>query len=82
MQVYQEEIDNVERVYGVGIHQQARIDELETMVTDLTIRKDQEMARLLDENESYKSDIHQLKLDREKLKRKKQVWMTRVRQCV
>ena len=71
MQVYQEEIDNVERVYGVGIHQQARIDELETMVTDLTIRKDQEMARLLDENESYKSDIHQLKLDREKLETEK-----------
>ena len=67
MQAYQEEIDDVERVYGLGIRQQARIDELETMVTDLTLRKDREVARLLDENHLYKADIHQLELDREKL---------------
>lgn len=71
MQTYQEEIDDVERVYGLGIHQQARIDELENIVTDLTVRKDQEMARLLNENDSYKADVHQLEVDREKLNKEK-----------
>ena len=71
MQAYQEEIDNVDMVYDVGINQQARIDELETMMTDLTVRKDQEMARLLDENDSYKADVHQLEWDREKLETEK-----------
>ena len=71
MDAFHEEIDDVERVYGLGICQQARIDELETMVTDLTVRKDQEMARLLDENYSYKADVHQLELDRDELERKK-----------
>ena len=71
MHAYHEEIDNVERVYGISINQQARIDELETMVTGLTVRKDQEMARLLDENDSYKAGVHQLELDREKLETEK-----------
>lgn len=71
MQTYHDEIDDVERVYGLGIQQQARIDELETMVTGLTVRKNQEMARLLDENYSYKADVHQLELDKEKLDKEK-----------
>ena len=71
MQTYHEEVDDAERVYGLCIHQQARIDELEIMTTDLTVRKDQEMARLLDENYSYKADVHLLELDREKLEREK-----------
>lgn len=71
MQTYHEEVEDVERVYGLGIRQQDRIDELETMVTDLTVRKDQEMARLLDENYAYKADLHQLESDKEELDREK-----------
>ncbi|KAL9628349.1 MAG: hypothetical protein Q9164_007309 [Protoblastenia rupestris] len=68
-QAYQEDIRDVESVYGLGIRQQVRINELESMVTNLTFRKDQEMARLIEENDAYKSDVHQLELDRKELER-------------
>ena len=71
MQGYKGEIEDVESIYGVGIRQQARIEELDSIVTDLTFRKDQETARLYDENESYKADVHRLDLDREELEREK-----------
>ena len=69
-QTYQEEIRDVESVYGLGIRQQVRINELESMVTDLTFRKDQEMARLIEENDAYKCDVHQLELDRKEVEEK------------
>ena len=68
-QTYQEDIRDVEGVYGLGIRQQVQINELESMVTNLTSRKDQEMARLIEENDAYKSDVHQLELDRKELER-------------
>ena len=36
---YHEEISDVESIYGLGIRQQAKIDELNTTVNDLMFRK-------------------------------------------
>ncbi|KAL8734049.1 MAG: hypothetical protein Q9166_001810 [cf. Caloplaca sp. 2 TL-2023] len=70
-QGYQEEIDDVEAIYGLGIRQQARIDELETTVTNLAFGKDQEMAKLQDENDAYQANARQFMLDREELERQR-----------
>ena len=69
VQVYHEEISDVESIYGLGIRQQARIDELETTVANLAFRKDQEMAKLRDENDTYQANAHQFMLEREELER-------------
>ncbi|KAL8689490.1 MAG: hypothetical protein Q9218_004851 [Villophora microphyllina] len=68
-QSYHEEIGDVEGIYGLGIRQQARIDELETTVTNLAFRKNQEMARLRDENDAYQANARQFILEREELER-------------
>ncbi|KAI4218577.1 MAG: hypothetical protein L6R36_008879 [Xanthoria steineri] len=70
-QGYHEEIGDVEGIYGLGIRQQARIDELETTVTNLAFRKDQEMAKLQDENDAYQANVRQLMLEREELERQR-----------
>ena len=69
VQSYNEEISNVEGIYGLGIRQQAQIDELETTVTNLVFRKDQEMATLRDENDAYQANARQFMLEREELER-------------
>ena len=69
VQGYHEEINDVESIYGLGISQQARIDELETTLTDLAFGKDQKMAKLQNENDKYQANTRQLMLDREELKR-------------
>ena len=66
---YHEEISDIESIHGVGIRQQTRIDELEASLFDLTLRKDQEMARLQDENDKFRADAHQFEQEREELKR-------------
>ncbi|KAL8723060.1 MAG: hypothetical protein Q9181_007362 [Wetmoreana brouardii] len=66
-QGYHEEISDVEGIYGLGIRQQARIDELETTVTNLAFRKNQEMAKLRDENDAYQANARQFMLEREEL---------------
>ena len=65
---YHEEISDVEGIYGLGVRQQAQIDELNTTVNDLMFRKDQEMTRLQDENDTYQASARQFELEREKLK--------------
>ena len=65
---YHEEISDVESIYGLGIRQQAQIDELNTTVNDLMFRKDQEMTRLRDENDAYQASADQFEREREKLK--------------
>lgn len=65
---YHEEISDVESIYGLGIRQQAHIDELNATVNDLMFRKDQEMTRLRDENDAYQASARQFELEREKLK--------------
>ena len=70
-QVYHEEIGHVEGIYSLGIRQQARIDELETTVTNLAFGKEQEMAKLQNENESYKANVRQFLLDKEELERQR-----------
>ncbi|KAI4220864.1 MAG: hypothetical protein L6R40_008664 [Gallowayella cf. fulva] len=70
-QGYHEEIGDVEGIYGLGIHQQARIDELETTVTNLAFRKDQEMAKLQDKNDAYQANVRQFTLEKEELKRQR-----------
>lgn len=65
---YHEEISDVESIYGLGIRQQAHIDELNATVNDLMFRKDQEMTRLRDENDAYRASARQFELEREKLK--------------
>lgn len=67
--VYHEEIVDVEGIYSLGIRQQTRIDELETTVTNLVFRKDQEMAKLRDENDAYQANADKFMLEREELER-------------
>ncbi|KAL8710443.1 MAG: hypothetical protein Q9225_007288 [Loekoesia sp. 1 TL-2023] len=69
VQGYHEEIGDVEGIYGLGIRQQARIDELEATVTNLAFRKNQEMAKLQDENDAYQANAHQFALEKEELER-------------
>ena len=64
-------IDNVKRLYDLDIRQQPQIDELEITVTRLTSPKNQQMARLSDENKSCKANLQQLELGRAKLKEEK-----------
>ena len=66
---YQEEISDVERIYGVCIDQQARIDELNTTVNDLMFRKNQEMTRLQNENDAYQASACQIQRERETLEK-------------
>ncbi|KAI4281569.1 MAG: hypothetical protein L6R38_003584 [Xanthoria sp. 2 TBL-2021] len=68
---YHEEIDDVERIYGLGIRQLDRIDELETTVTNLAFRRDQEMAKLRDENDAYQANARQFLLEKEELERQR-----------
>lgn len=68
-QSYHEEISNVESIYGFGIRQQARIDELEITLNNLAFRKDEEMAKLRDENDTYQANAHQFMLNRKELER-------------
>ncbi len=70
VQGFHEEISSVEGIYGLGIRQQAQIDELETTITELAFRKDQEMARLQHENDTYQAEARQLEREREKLEQK------------
>ncbi|KAI4087747.1 MAG: hypothetical protein L6R37_008287 [Teloschistes peruensis] len=70
-QGYHEEIDDVERIYGLGIRQLDRIDELETTVTNLAFRRDQEMAKLRDENDAYQANARQFLLEKEELERQR-----------
>ena len=81
VQNYDEEIDDVEGIYGLGIRQQARTDELEITVINLAFRNDQEMARLQDKNDTYQANVRQLRSRERSLNVNEQVWMTRVRQC-
>ncbi|KAI4134680.1 MAG: hypothetical protein LQ341_005985, partial [Variospora aurantia] len=55
----------------LGIRQQARIDELETTVTNLAFRKDQEMAKLQDMNDAYQANARQFTLERAELERQR-----------
>ena len=67
VQGFHEEISTVEGIYGLGIRQQARINELETTITDLVFRKDYEMTRLRDENDLYRAEARQLERERKTL---------------
>lgn len=69
VQGFHEEISDVESIYGLGIRQQARIDELETTLTNLAFGKDQKIAKLQDENDVYEANTRQFMLDKEELKR-------------
>ena len=70
-QVFHEEIGDVEAIHGLGVRQQARIDELETTVTNLAFGKKQEMAKLQNENEAYQANVRQISLDKEELERQR-----------
>ncbi|KAL8855548.1 MAG: hypothetical protein Q9178_007817 [Gyalolechia marmorata] len=71
VQGYDEEIADVEGIYGLGIRQQARIDELENTVTDLAFRKNQEMAKLQEKNDAYQGNVRQFSLEKEELERQR-----------
>ncbi|KAI4268884.1 MAG: hypothetical protein L6R38_007691 [Xanthoria sp. 2 TBL-2021] len=71
VQGYHEEIGDVEGIYGLGIRQQAQIEELETTVANLTFRRDQEMAKLQEKNDAYQANIRQFTLEREELERQR-----------
>ena len=66
---FQDEISDVESIYGLGIRQQTRIEELEATVTDLAFRKDKEMEKLRDENDAFQANARQFMLEREELER-------------
>ncbi|KAI4101659.1 MAG: hypothetical protein L6R37_004845 [Teloschistes peruensis] len=61
-QGYHEEIGDVERICGLGIRQQDRIDELETT-------KGSRDAKLRDENDAYQANARQFLLEKEELER-------------
>ena len=67
VQGFHEEISTVEGIYGLGIRQEAQINELETTITNLAFRKDYEMTRLQDENDSYRAEARQLERVRKEL---------------
>ena len=69
LQSYQEEISDVEKVWGIGTRQQAQINDLEATVKTLAFGKDQEMAKLRDENERYEADARKFEQEREQLER-------------
>ena len=62
---YHEEISDVESIYGVFIRQQAKVDELNTIVNDLMFRKDEEMIRLQKENDAYQASACQFEREKE-----------------
>ena len=66
---YHEEISDVESIYGLGIRQEAKIDELNTTVNDLMFRKDQEMIRLQKENDAYQASACQFEREKETLRK-------------
>jgi len=59
----------VEGVYGLCLRQKERINELDTTVSELIFRNDQEMTKLQDENNAYQADARQFEREREELKR-------------
>lgn len=67
VQGFHEEISTVEGIYGLGIRQEAQINELEATITNLAFRKDYEMTRLQDENDSYQAEARQLERVRKEL---------------
>lgn len=67
VQGYDEEISDVESVYGIGIRQQAQIDELQTTINNLAFRKNEEMVKLQDENNACRANARQHMIKREKL---------------
>ena len=66
---YREEISDVESIYGLCIGQEAKIDELNTIVNDLMFRKDEEMKRLQHENDAYHARACQIQRERETLEK-------------
>lgn len=68
-QTYHNEIGVIESIHGLNISQKERIEKLETIVGELTSRKDQEMERLRDENEAYRANAHRFEREREELER-------------
>ena len=71
VQGYHEEISDVKSIYDLGIRQHARIEELETTVSNLAFRKDQEMAKLRTENDAYQANARQIEREREELRSKR-----------
>lgn len=69
VQGYGAEISNVEGVYEHCLNQQARIDKLDTIVAELTFRKDQEMERLRDETKTYQANARQVEWEKKELDR-------------
>ena len=70
VQGFHGEIHDIEDIYGLNIRQKARIDELETTVTNLAFLKNQEMASLRDQNDAYQDEARQFERKRGELERK------------
>lgn len=68
LQIYRDEIDDVESIYSLGIRQQTQINELETTINNLAFRRDQEMMRLQEKNNEYQANAGQFEREREELK--------------
>ena len=80
-QTYQNEIDVVQSIYGLNMSQKKQIEDLETMVNNLTFRKNEEMDRLRDENEVYQANAYQLERERKEVERE-QAAMSQTRQAI
>ena len=68
MQAYGDEMDDVEAIYGHRVRQQTRVDELNKVVDELSVRRNEEMRRLQDENEAYRANLLQFEHERKELK--------------
>ena len=71
VQAYHNETEVAEGIYGDGVRQQIRINELERTLEELAFRKDQEMARLQDENDTYRTNTTQFEKEKSELERQK-----------
>ena len=68
LKIYRDEIDDVQSIYSLNIHQQTQIDELQTTIDNLAFRRNEEMKRLQKESDQYQANARQFEREREELK--------------
>jgi DNA repair exonuclease SbcCD ATPase subunit len=68
---YISEIDEVKKVFDLNIEQERQIEKYKDTVNYLAFRKNEEMARLMKENETYEANLQQFELGRKELERER-----------
>lgn len=68
---YQDDLSDVEYIYGLEIRQQERIKELEAIVAELYVQRDNEFERLQTDNKEFRARSRELERTREELEEEK-----------